>query len=77
MYFQKMNFVYVNKLLNKTVIKNICRMPKETTELYVNSRGQRMAPEFTVVGKLGLLVYALECKVRLAFSICVPESTIW
>lgn len=26
-----MNFVYVNKLLNKTVIKNICRMPKETT----------------------------------------------
>ena len=52
-------------------------MPKETTELYVNSRGQRMAPEFTVVGKLGLLVYALECKVRLAFSICVPESTIW
>lgn len=77
MYFQKMNFVYVNKLLNKTVIKNMCRMPKETTELYMNSRGQRMAPEFTVVGKMGLLVYALQCKVRLAFSICVPESTIW
>lgn len=72
-----MNFVYVNKLLNKTVIKNICRMPQETPELNVNSRGQRMALEFTVVGKMELLVYALECKVRLAFSICVPESTIW
>lgn len=72
-----MNFVYVNKLLNKTVIKNICRMPKETPELNVNSRGQRMALEFTVVGKTELLVYALECKVGLAFSICVPESTIW
>ena len=77
MYFQKMNFVYMNKLLNKAIIKNICRMPKETTKLYVNSRGQRMAPEFTVVGKMELLVYALECKVRLAFSICVQESTIW